>query len=55
MLTCVSCSVFWLDDYMVIYHILRRDYVLSRRYRFHAIDEVRRFTRPNVKVAALER
>lgn len=54
-LTCVSYSVFWLDDNIVIYHILQRDFVLSRRYRFQAIDEVSRLTRPNVKVAALER
>jgi len=55
MSTCASCPVFWLDDNMLIHHILRRDYVLSRRYCFQEIDEMSRLARPDVKVAALER
>jgi hypothetical protein len=56
-LTCVSCSVFWLDDKMTD-HSLRRGPiargVLSRRYRLRTIDEVSRLARPNAKVVALE-
>jgi hypothetical protein len=57
-LTCVLCSVFWLDDNMVgINHTLRRRYeakgMLLEYYRIRMIDEVSRLARPNAKVATL--